>query len=691
MSNLKVEIVASLLLGLAFLAPPVAWSTAPCACPVPASPAGLLRPGQKIVFMGDSITFRGNYTRTVMAFLQSRYPTYNLQFVNAGINGRSAPDVIADMPYVLGLHPDVVTICLGMNDNHYTAFNSTSFTSYTTSIDQIVTQFQNANIKVALVTPGIVDLSTPYQELPGIDAGYNSTLGTYAQWIMNYAAGRGIPAYDLHTLMMNADAAAKTAHPGFCMIPGGIHPDVTGGMLYAYAVLKALGVPASSRSIDLNASSSNLSSSPGLGLGALQSVAGGWSFSFTADPMPYVPPAAAKVVLPYFNFQQDLNTIKLSATGLTATAYDLVIDGYRQGPVSATALSSGINLTDYWTQTPASAAEIHTVQVLDHALNPTGPCYAGTHPQMIDDMESSNVTVTPLVGSVDFSNNSWGGTWDAYAGTVSNTAVPSNPYFLMSGPGHNSGLAARITGTSRSSGYAPKLYTALFTRDQAMGDGIAFWFKANPGTQVQFLARQMTELTPTTRYDDYYHDVPVSGAWSYVQVPFTVGPSGFQHSGPPLAFDPNDIVEVSWLIIHGDAAASDAYDVSIDDLQFYCNGPAPAPPTPGMASPTPTATPQPEVNGVDQVQPVPNPDPNALSVRADGRIEGLRVRVYSKGFQLAYSGVLTQTLVKGWNCVPLPSDWDKGLANDLYFVAVDTPVGGAWKPSPGVQKIYLLK
>src|SRR4051812_6107137 len=76
-----------------------------------------VRPHDRIVFLGDSITEQDLYPRSVEAYLVQRSPDYELSFFNAGWPGDNAdggkPRLDRD---VLALKPTLVTICFGMND-----------------------------------------------------------------------------------------------------------------------------------------------------------------------------------------------------------------------------------------------------------------------------------------------------------------------------------------------------------------------------------------------------------------------------------------------------------------------------------------------------------------------------------------------------------------------------------------------
>jgi len=75
-----------------------------------ASNAGLVSPGDRVVFLGDSITEQRMHTRYVMNYFALRYPGYSITFRNAGWTGDSAGNGLARLERdVLSLKPDVVT------------------------------------------------------------------------------------------------------------------------------------------------------------------------------------------------------------------------------------------------------------------------------------------------------------------------------------------------------------------------------------------------------------------------------------------------------------------------------------------------------------------------------------------------------------------------------------------------------
>ena len=81
--------------------------------------------GDRIVFLGDSITEQYQYSSYIELYLTTRFPKWNLTFINAGIGGDTAIGGARRFTsHVLDEKPTALTIDFGMNDGGYGAFNA---------------------------------------------------------------------------------------------------------------------------------------------------------------------------------------------------------------------------------------------------------------------------------------------------------------------------------------------------------------------------------------------------------------------------------------------------------------------------------------------------------------------------------------------------------------------------------------
>ena len=171
-----------------------------------------------MVFYGDSITEQLQYTRYVMNYYALRYPDLRISFRNAGWSGDSAPGGLERLQRdVLSLKPALVSICFGMNDGGYRAFDQRLYDEYMQGMTGLVKQLKQAGVKVVLLTPGVVDEDIE-------NKGYNATLARFGDGVKELAAKDRVPVYDLHALMLDVQTQAKRDNPKFTMIPDSVHP-----------------------------------------------------------------------------------------------------------------------------------------------------------------------------------------------------------------------------------------------------------------------------------------------------------------------------------------------------------------------------------------------------------------------------------------------------------------------------------
>src|SRR5215467_6565684 len=148
----------------------------------------LIHDGDRIVFLGDSITEQRLYTTYVEAYALTRYPQWKLWFRNVGWGGdtswlrqRTHPDeaklFAADETTqqemvensvrrglerdVLPLKPTLVTVKFGMNDHSYQAFREDIFRAYVRSQTEIARILEAQGGRVAFLTPQPIEDKRP--------------------------------------------------------------------------------------------------------------------------------------------------------------------------------------------------------------------------------------------------------------------------------------------------------------------------------------------------------------------------------------------------------------------------------------------------------------------------------------------------------------------------------------------------
>ena len=121
-----------------------------------------LKPGERIVFLGDSITQAGaqpgGYVALVREALEQDYAELNCEVIGAGVSGNRVPNLEARLERdVLSKKPTLVVIYIGINDVwHSQNGRGTSQEDFEQGLKRIIQQIQDAGARVVLATPSVI-------------------------------------------------------------------------------------------------------------------------------------------------------------------------------------------------------------------------------------------------------------------------------------------------------------------------------------------------------------------------------------------------------------------------------------------------------------------------------------------------------------------------------------------------------
>jgi len=294
-----------------------------------------LRKGDRIVFLGDSITEQKRYTNVVEAYLVSRYPHAGFTFFNAGWSGDDSYGADTRIERdVLVLNPTVVTICFGMNDGWYMGWTEGTGTYFTENMSRILAKLRTKGIRIAFLTPGITDADWLEK------VNYNDTLRHMADTVIAIAKKENIPVFDNHALLARVDKAGKKKYRKFSIINEGkigIHPQAPGGLVMAYGMLKALGVPDRRETVTAE---------------PITGREGAYRFKLAA--LPYFVQPDARPALEFIPFTDEFNSVTLQFPGNFTNPCYLTFSGENKGRIlPASEVRNGINLATFW-NTPVS-------------------------------------------------------------------------------------------------------------------------------------------------------------------------------------------------------------------------------------------------------------------------------------------------------------------------------------------------
>lgn len=161
-----------------------------------------LRQGERIAFLGDSITQGGaspyGYVWLIEDALARRCPERKVEVIRAGISGHKVPDLLKRLDRdVLSKNPTVVFIYIGINDVwHSLKGRGTPKEQYEAGLRELIARIQKAGATVVLATPSVIgeknDGANPMDPM----------LNEYAQISRKVAHATGVQMCDLRAFFL---------------------------------------------------------------------------------------------------------------------------------------------------------------------------------------------------------------------------------------------------------------------------------------------------------------------------------------------------------------------------------------------------------------------------------------------------------------------------------------------------------
>ncbi len=210
---------------------------------------------KRVVFLGDSITYAGNYIAYLEACLTTRYPKQRFEFLNLGLPSETCsglsedghaggkfprPDLHERLQRVLDkAKPDLIVACYGMNCGIYLPFDEQRFAKYQDGIRRLRSAAQAAGAQVIHLTPPTFDWTRF-----GGSHDYNQVLDRYSEWLLSQRAD-GWMVIDIHGEMNQHLAERRRWNPKFVLAGDGVHAGPTAHWLMASTLAENFGGPIS--------------------------------------------------------------------------------------------------------------------------------------------------------------------------------------------------------------------------------------------------------------------------------------------------------------------------------------------------------------------------------------------------------------------------------------------------------------
>lgn len=296
--------------------------------------------GDRIVFLGDSITEQYQYSTDIELYLTTRFPGWNLVFLNAGIGGDTANGGAGRFQtHVLDEKPTAVTINFGMNDGGYGKFDANRNKQYVDKTTAMLEMAKKAGVRVALVSPNAVDRR-------GRDNFklYLETQKEFYAPLKDIATKFGVPFVDQYAVTRAVhEKLEQNKADRVVPFPDGVHTSSLGGLLMAHTILTGFGAPAKVSDVSIDAAAKSATPEH-CKVENLTVSADHITFDRTDEALPIPVQKDWLTLLPYVNDLKDLNYYGLSAKGLTKGIWGISIGGVEVAKASADDLENGVNL-----------------------------------------------------------------------------------------------------------------------------------------------------------------------------------------------------------------------------------------------------------------------------------------------------------------------------------------------------------
>lgn len=328
-----------------------------------------LHDADRVVFYGDSITQQGQYTSYIEDYVATRYPSWNIAFINSGWSGdwvEGGGGGKADLRVrrdILDHHPTVVTFLLGMNDGGYQPYDPAFFDVFSKGYREILSQIESISPvpRITLLEPSPYDDVTRKAQFPD----YNAVMIRYGKFVAELAHEQGQFAVDfnLPTVTLLKQAAQLEPEQARKLIPDQIHPSAAVGLFLAMLLAKAWDGAAVVSDVELDSANSKVTKSEHAHVTNIKNEAApAWTELDEALPMPIdLDDPLTALVLRSSEIVQEMDQQRLRVAGLARERYLLKIDGRSAGSWTSHDLAQGINLALFHTPMQQQALAVHAL------------------------------------------------------------------------------------------------------------------------------------------------------------------------------------------------------------------------------------------------------------------------------------------------------------------------------------------
>ena len=331
----------------------------------------LFNEGERVVFLGNSITDGGHYHSFIWLYYMTRYPDRNIHVLNAGVGGNTVLDLYKRLDGdVFSKNPTTLVVTFGMNDSGYFEYNGDNGAEFGEAKYQETHEnfkLMEGRLKGLSATKIVMMGGSPYDGSAEIEdntalKGKNEVMQRIVAFQKKSAEENNWEFLDLNEPMTAINRKYQENDPGFTICGlDRIHPENDGHMVMAYLFLKEQGLTGNVvADFEVNASKRSVVRSENCEISNIRGNKESLSFDYLAYSLPYpldtIPRGwnakkSQADAMEYIPFMEEMNREEIKVTDLAKGDYKMFIDGEEIGTWSSDALSNGVNL-EAETRTP---------------------------------------------------------------------------------------------------------------------------------------------------------------------------------------------------------------------------------------------------------------------------------------------------------------------------------------------------
>lgn len=342
----------------------------------PNPPAGdfQLKDGDRVVFLGDSLTASRAYGNLVEQYTLVSYPDRKVRFFNAGRGGDTAQGALKRLDTtVLNHKPTVVTVCIGVNDIGWGMWGDAEHVkAHHDGIRAIIKRCQEAGARVYILGPCVTALS---QNLKEPEPRGENILDKMSIEDRRIAAEMGAYGIDLYGQFRELQWKLRKSgrdkdvhtHAGDT-----IHLSEVGNLIFAYVLLKGLGAPDNESSLEIDASKPEVTSAFRCKVEEVTKDGGTLRFVRKDEGWPLHLGEYAWIQFATVPTSEKLSGYRLKVTGLQGSDfYRLRVNGQDITTMKRQNLAEGVNLAyavpQAYAQVPPWKVQSNVIQMLVQA------------------------------------------------------------------------------------------------------------------------------------------------------------------------------------------------------------------------------------------------------------------------------------------------------------------------------------